>query len=627
MVIKRDAPLIFNKDFKDFFLKKRGQVTIFIIIAIVIVFAILIFFFFRGKTIETQIPAYAEPVYSNFLFCIEEATLIGTNLIGSQGGYIYLPEFEPGSSYMPFSSQLNFLGSSVPYWYYVSGNNIQREKVPTKEMMESHLEDFIEEKIKSCNYNQYKTQGFQISWEDPSSRVNIQDDRIEVILNMNLNIALGNESFTSSNHRVVVNSELGSLYNSAKRVYEEQQKTLFLEDYAIDILRNYAPVDGAEVTCSPLIWNADDIFNELQEAIEANTQALTNQGSDNDYFFVDLPVKNEVRFLNSKTWPHNFEVTPTEGNLLISTPVGNQPGLGILGFCYAPYHYVYDMKYPVLVQIYSGGEMFQFPLAVIIRGNNPREPIEGAVAYPGIIPELCQHKNTEILVDVKDFNGNPIGADISFDCFANTCFIGQTSNSGVLLSDFPQCVNGFVSAKAPGFKDAKYLLSTVSAGNIEILMERMYTKEIQLMLDGTNFNGNALIYFISNDSTKTIVYPEQRAVELSAGQYEVQVHIFRDAEINFGEMVTEQCIEVPRSGILGFVGLKKKNCFEVTIPEQIISQSLAGGGKQNYYISESELASLNHIKINVGSFPIPNDINQIQYNYLLFDERGLDIII
>jgi rod shape-determining protein MreC len=31
--------------------------------------------------------------------------------------------YEASSEYMPFSSQLDFLGNPVPYWYYISGNN------------------------------------------------------------------------------------------------------------------------------------------------------------------------------------------------------------------------------------------------------------------------------------------------------------------------------------------------------------------------------------------------------------------------------------------------------------------------------------------------------------------------
>jgi len=612
---------------RGFLPNKRAQITIFIIIAILLVAAALLYFFFRPSAVGVEIPAYAEPVYTSFLSCVEDAALTGASILESQAGYIYLPEFEPGSQYMPFSSQLNFLGNPSPYWFYVSGNNIQKEQVPTKKLMEAQLGSFIEDKIANCNYDDYYEQGFEISWAEPTSKVTIGDDRIGVELNTDLNIAFENESVIVRNHKIAVNSRLGSLYDSAVKVFDEQQEELFLENYAMDVLWNYAPVDGTEITCSPLIWDANEVFDELQEAIEANTQALTNQrqAATDDYFFVELPVRDEVRFLNSKTWPHSFEVTPSEGSFLVSSPVGIQQGLGVLGFCYVPYHYVYDVKFPVMVQVQSGDEIFQFPMAVIIQGNNAREPLSSE-ASAGAVSELCKYKNTEINVNVRDREGNPVQADISFECFGDSCFIGQISEQGSLVEDFPQCVNGFVSARAEGFKESRYLLSTVSPGSVDIIMEELHNKAIQLKLDGMNYDDGAIIYFVSDDSTRTVVYPEQRSVELAEGQYEIQVYIFHDTEINIGEMTTEQCIGVPRSGVLGVFGMTYEKCFDIEVPEQVVSQALSGGGTQNYFILESELRGLGVIEINMESLPVPESIEQLQSNYMLFETKGLDII-
>jgi len=524
---------------------------------------------------------------------------------------------------MPFSSQLNFLGNPIPYWYYVSGNNIQKEQVPTKADMEQQLEAFIEDRINKCNFNPYYEQGFEISLSEPVAKTTIRDDKVEVNLNANLNVSKGNESILIRKHKVTVKSKLGSLYDSAKKIYDEQQESLFLEEYAIDTLRLYAPVDGVEITCSPLIWNADEVFDELQEAIEANTLALNTKTSTGDYFIIDVPVREEVRFLTSKNWPHSFEVTPSEESLLIANPVGNQPGLGIIGFCYVPYHFVYDVNYPVLVQVYSEDEIFQFPIAVIIQNNNPRQSLD-ATASESVVPELCIYKNTKVQVSVRDKQGNPVDADISYECFGNKCTIGK-AESGFLSSDFPQCVNGYVLASAEGFHDAKYLLSTVSPGSLTVIMDKLHNKNVQLKFDEINYNQNAIIYFVSGEDTKVIAYPEQRNVELSEGQYEIHVHIYKNSSINIGETITEQCIDVPRSGILGVFGLTKERCFDLEVPEQLISQALVGGGKQNYYILESELISSNSIEINAQSLPIPETVEQVQDNYLLFETKGLDI--
>jgi len=344
---------------------------------------------------------------------------------------------------MPFSSQLNFLGNPVPYWYYVSGNNVQKEQVPSKNEMENQLEDFIEEKINKCVFDEYYEQGFEINQGVPEASVKIGEEKVNVKLEMDMGFEREEDSVVIKNHNVEINSKLGMLYDSAIEIYQKEQTDLFLENYAVDNLRLYAPVDGVELTCSPLTWNADDVFDDLQEAIEANTFALKTSGGDyslkkeeNKYFIIDVPVESNVRFINSKNWPNSFEVVPSEESILISEPVGNQPGLGVLGFCYVPYHFVYNVRYPVLVQVQEGEEIFQFPVAVVIQNNRPRESLEVSAVDIGV-SDVCKYKNTLVEVNVYDTKLNMVEAEISYDCLGVTCDIGNT--------EFGNLVGGFSS--------------------------------------------------------------------------------------------------------------------------------------------------------------------------------------
>jgi len=609
---------------------KRSQVTIFIIIAIVLVAGVITFFMFKESIMPSQIPASIEPVYTSFLSCLEEDTLVGIDVLGSQAGYIYLPDFEPGSAYMPFSSQLDFLGSPVPYWYYVSGNNIQKEQVPSKKDMENQLGEFIEDKINTCLFDRYYEQGFEISLSEPKAKINIKDNEIEVDLNMALSIEKNEDKSIIRNHKISVKSKLGKLYNSARKIYDKEQDDLFLENYAIDTLRLYAPVDGVELTCSPMTWGADEVFDELQQAIEANTLALkvkdgdySLRNKDNKYFIVDVSADADVRFINSRNWPYGFEVNPSDGSILMAKPVGNQPGLGVLGFCYVPYHFVYNLRYPVLIQVYSGEEIFQFPIAIVVQGNKPREALDSSAVEIGV-PELCKYKNTLLNVNTYDTKLNSVESDISYECFGTMCSIGKTEQ-GSLSAQFPQCVNGYVLARAEGFEDAKYLYSTTESGSVDIILDRLYELNLELKLDSKSYNKDAIISFISDKSSKTVIYPEQKSVELSEGQYEVQVYIYKNSSIKLEETTHEQCIEVPQSGLGGLFGMTKEKCFDIKIPSQIISNALSGGGKQNYYVLESKLSGSDVIQINAKSLPSPKSIEQLQDNYLLFEDKGLDI--
>lgn len=365
----------------------------------------------------------------------------------------------------------------------------------------------------------------------------------------------------------------------------------------------------------------------MENAIESNVQALkVNSGAytltdeKNKYFILDIETDADVRFINSKEWSNSFDVSPSDENVLIAKPVGTQEGLGILGFCYVPYHFVYNVKYPVLVQVGIGEEIFQFPMAVVIEGNNPRKARD-VEAIGAEVSQLCTYKNIPTTVRTYDNELNEINADISYECFGTECDIGKSFSE----EGFPQCVNGYVLAKSDGFADAKELHSTVEGGVVNIIMDKLYEKEIDLNLDGTTYVRDAIITFRNDVSSKTVVYPAQRTVELSEGQYEVEVYIYRNSSIELAETTKEQCIEVAQEGVAGFFGLTTEKCFDVTIPSQLVTNALYGGGTENYYILESELINSDKIEINAESLLPPTNIEQLQQNYLLFDEKGLDI--
>jgi hypothetical protein len=609
-------------------MKNKGQVTIFIIIAIFIISITALFFVFKDSIIKDRIPSEISPIYSTLVSCLENDLSLGVNVLESQGGYIYIPEYESGSDYMPFSSQLDFLGNPVPYWYYVSGNNIEREQVPSINDMQNQLEIFVEEKAKTCLFDNYYSQGYEIMISEPNANVEINANDVILDLTMDFSVLIGEDSYLVKKHKITLNSELGALYNSALKVYNKEQEKLFLEEYALDTLRLYAPVDGVEMTCSPKIWNANDIFDELQSAIEANTLALKRSNTKKEYFDVEIaniPSKQNIRFLNSPNWAYSFEVLPSEESIMVANPVGNQQGLGILGFCYVPYHFVYNIKYPVLVQVSSGEEIFQFPLAVIVQRNKPRE-FFGGEAIGTTEGELCKDKNVLTNIRVYDSNLRPLDAYISYECLGTKCNIG-TANKGVLYKEFPQCVNGKIIARAEGYEETSVIYSTVEEGSASIYLTKLYDKNILLKVDGQNYNRKAIIYFVSGDTSRTVLYPEQKSVKLGEGEYEVQVYIYKNSSLELGASKQQQCVEVPRSSIGGMLGLTKEECFDVEIPAQIVSSALSGGGKANYTFSENSLKSSNTINIDAESLPSPNSLEQLQTNYVLFESKSLDIEI
>lgn len=605
---------------------RAGQLTIFIILAILIFGIVLTFLLIKPDSSRSKVPEEFDQIYNSFISCIEEDVSTGIEALEMHGGYIYLPDKEEGSIAYPFSSQLSFMGISIPYWYYISGSGFNKYRVPSVDFMEGELEKFLESRIGKCDFEKYYLEGIDLRLGNPKADINIQDNKVTLDLKMEFIVSKEDERFASKEHKVVVNSYLGSLYESSLKIYDKEQEELFLEKYGVDILNLYAPVNGVEFTCSPKLWEANSIFNNLEEAIEINTLALKTQSEKNeDYFLVDIPFEEGInaRFINSRNWPRSFEVAPSEENILRANPIGNQQGLGVLGFCYVTYHFVYNINYPVLVQVYKGNEIFQFPMAVVIRGNKEREPLQGSAIEIEEI-ELCKDKNIPTRVNVYNKQGDPIEASISYNCINQRCSIGDTAG-GVLTEYFPQCVNGYIVAKSEGYEEESFMYTSVNSGEISIFLDKLYNLSLVLKVDGKKYNGEAIINFISEDTTKSLAYPLQKNIEISEGDYEVQVYVYSNSSLKLPETSIEQCVDVPRGLFGGMLGLTKKECFEVEYPSQLITSSLSAGGKQEYSIVEEYLKNSKIIELNVSRFPIPDSVQDIQNNYNLFEQKGVEI--
>ena len=108
--------------------------------------------------------------------------------------------------------------------------------------------------------------------------------------------------------------------------------------------------------------------------------------------------------------------------------------------------------------------------------------------------------------------------------------------------------------------------------------------------------------------------------------YCLQVYVYRNSSLTLEKTSNRECVEVPQSGVGGLFGLTKEKCFDVEIPAQVISNALSGGGRQKHYILESDLIDSGTIEIYADSLPRPTSIEQLQDNYLLFEEKKLDIM-
>lgn len=605
----------------EFVGNKRGQVGIYVILALLVIGVILGYFIVRTYVLPGGVSAEFQPIYTQYESCIKENAETAISLAESQGGWVELPDYAPGSEFAPSSSQLNFLGFPIPYWYYISNNGHQKEQVPSKSDIERGISNYIFERIKECDFEKYYSEGFFINQSDIADvKTTINDDSIQIVVNAPL-LAYkeGGGSARRTSHNVEIKSKLGSLYKDAIAIYNKEKSEAFLENYAVDIFRTYAPVDGVELGCSGKVWKTREVIENIKQAIGANMGAIKFASSKGkDYFVVEASVKNNVNLMYSRNWPTKIEIIGANDELMVAEPVGIQEGMGMMGFCYAPYHFVYNIQYPVLIQISNGMEIFQFPVVVVIDRNMPREGIYSEIMVEEETPDVCAYLTQDVDIGVYDTNLNRIDANISYSCLNQICKLGETVD-GRLVAKAPVCVNGILIAKKEGYVEKKQVFSTNDETSAEIIMDKEYNVELELESGGKKVNDMAIVSFTGEGGKITSsVLPELKNIKLSEGFYNVSVYVYSNTTLVLPSTTQRQCTEVPKGAFGGFFGITEEKCYDIEIPETKIEGALIGGGKGEIYLLPSDLEK-GKLKLEIGMLPMPKTLEELQSNFQLFE--------
>jgi len=522
----------------------------------------------------------------------------------------------------------------VRYWYYVSGNGIIKEQVPSLNEIESEIEDFVREGLRNCDFESFYAKGYVIERGDADVDVEIKETVVSVRVNSDLSVSRGEDSAFKSSYEAEIGSKFGKFYSIAREIYSLEKEDAIFEKYGNDVLRLYAPVDGVEIQCAPKIWSTQGVMNDIREGLDSNFRTIKFKGNYYDlkedvrkYFVIDKDVDESVNVIYSKDWPTKIEIQGNEVDeaVMVAEPVGTQEGMGIMGFCYVPYHFVYDLYFPVLIQIYNLNEVFQFPIVVIIENNMPREAISGESLIGEEEFDLCKHKTQEVEINLFDSNLNSVDGNVSYICFDQRCRLGETEN-GKLRALAPACVNGYLSVRADGFADKKQLFSSNDEIFADILMEREYELDLDLKVGGSGLrDGSAIVLFTKSDGiTSSAALPDVDKIKLSEGQYEVRVYVYGNSSITIPASTKTHCTDVPRDGLLGFFGMTKEECFEIEVPETKIDYALIGGGKQNIYILESDLKK-GKVTLNVNKFAAPSSLDDLAENFELLEAKGVGL--
>jgi len=188
-------------------LKKRGQITAFIIIGVIIAIISVIIFFIRINNYEENNIQSGE-IYERIQFCIDSVAMDSVYFTGLHGGYYNIPDPKENYSYI-----------EVPiYWNVNSGN------FPTKEKIETEMMKYISDMLPKCINSTSLKEEYNITLTEVSGSVNINENNVIFNINYPISIEKSGSINKFQNFNSKINMDFGKKYEFARMIFEQQNK-------------------------------------------------------------------------------------------------------------------------------------------------------------------------------------------------------------------------------------------------------------------------------------------------------------------------------------------------------------------------------------------------------------------
>ncbi|MBP6857076.1 hypothetical protein KBC25_01485 [Candidatus Pacearchaeota archaeon] len=222
---------------------KRGQVTIFIIIAVLIIAGVALFFVFRpnlSEKEETVTKDYA-PLYNYLQDCLEQSLIEVIYINSMQGGY-----YDVQQDFVVFDSSSEMEGFSIPY--YLIDNKLQ---LLSKEELEKQISVGLVSKFTSClNSGEFE---YNISYnpEEIFASSFITENKIKAELYSSVYINEIENTLQLKNFTAEIETNYLKYYDFAKYLTERQR--LLGEELCISCLVKECEAKNYSLYLSPAV--------------------------------------------------------------------------------------------------------------------------------------------------------------------------------------------------------------------------------------------------------------------------------------------------------------------------------------------------------------------------------------
>jgi len=192
-------------------MKKRGQITPFIILGLVFLLFFLIILFTKSYRIE-KIGAISSdelnPIKYYVDLCAKSSASDALYILGVQGGYTVQPQLYFQSAY-----------TKIAYWYYEG-----QDTSPTIEEMEQELSAYVDKALPECieSLNAFSDMGFEFEFGDINTETKINQNNVEFRIDYPITIIKGESKAEINEFYKIIPVRLGHIHSIAEEIVKKE---------------------------------------------------------------------------------------------------------------------------------------------------------------------------------------------------------------------------------------------------------------------------------------------------------------------------------------------------------------------------------------------------------------------
>ena len=242
-------------------MQKRGQITVFIIIGLILLLSIGIVIYLTTTRVvrpveeRIEVPVDVKPVHDFITECLYTTSKQGVNLLGLQGGYIYLPAIIANTPAAHI--RMDALGAfKIPMWYYEG-----KDRTPDIRFMQTELMRFVKENMPTCIAD-FAAFGEQFGIEQAGElipRPLITETDVLVRMKWPLLISTPGKTTSIQDYVITLPVRLKEAWELADKTMKAENRGVMFENLTIDLLtaNEKTPTDGFILKCGAKSWHLD----------------------------------------------------------------------------------------------------------------------------------------------------------------------------------------------------------------------------------------------------------------------------------------------------------------------------------------------------------------------------------